>query len=237
MKNWTIKEAVEVINNNTDTDSIKEIAKHFPMFFAAVARGDLAALAAMMPDKFTVRRLTIEDTSADADDAETGDTEDTGEELDLTAMSTKELMKLCDKRGIKVPHYGKNKQFYIDALNNAGGDEGEDAGDEGDGEDAADEYEGKSAMELFKLCKKRNIKAAPKKPAKFYADLLRKADAENDDATDEGEDDWGDEGEDAAEEKPAAKSKGAKGGKGNAKGGTKANKPAKDDADDDEWDI
>ena len=35
-----------------------------------------------------------------------------------------------------------------------------------------------SAVELYKLCKERKIKAEPKKPAKFYIGLLEKADAE-----------------------------------------------------------
>ena len=52
-----------------------------------------------------------------------------------------------------------------------------------------DPYEGKAAPELFKECKKRGIKAAPKKPAKFYADLLRKADAEAAEAADDADDD------------------------------------------------
>ena len=66
MKNWTIKEAVEAINKN-DAIAIKEISKHFPMFFLAIARNDLQALAAMMPEKFTVRRLQMADAAADED--------------------------------------------------------------------------------------------------------------------------------------------------------------------------
>ena len=81
-------------------------------------------------------------------------------------------MKLCDKRGIKVPHYGKNKQFYLDALQGASGDDEGNAEDNDDAE-SGDEYEGKSAMELYKLCKKRGIEVASKKPAKFYAEALR----------------------------------------------------------------
>lgn len=50
-----------------------------------------------------------------------------------------------------------------------------------------DEYSDMSAKELFKLCKERDIECEPKKPAAFYAELLR----ENDKA----EDDWGDDDE------------------------------------------
>ena len=230
MKNWTIKEAVEAINKN-DATAIKEISKHFPMFFLAIARNDLQALAAMMPEKFTVRRLQM--TDAAAEDA----SEDAGE-ADLSSMSAKELMKLCDKRGIKVPHYGKNKQFYLDALQGASGD-GEGNAEDNDDAESSDEYEGKSAMELYKLCKKRGIEVASKKPAKFYADALRKADAEAADAGNDDADGWDDDaGDDVPEEKQEKKAP-AKSGK--AASGKKSGKPApakaEEEDDGDDWDI
>lgn len=36
---------------------MKEIAKHNPKFFAAVCRGDLNAVAELLPEKFTLRRV------------------------------------------------------------------------------------------------------------------------------------------------------------------------------------
>lgn len=232
MKNWTIKEAVEAINNN-DTAAIKEISRHFPLFFLAIARNDLQALAAMMPEKFTVRRLVMTDAAETDGDPDVNEADvDTGEDagdVDLSSMSTKELMKLCDKRGIKVPHYGKNKQFYLDALNGAG-DNGE-AEDDTEAEDNTDPYAGKTAMELFKECKKRGIKAEPKQKAAVYAKLLKAADAEAD--ADAGDDDWGD-GDDAVEEK-ANKKSGKGGKKANATKETKEIEP--DNGDDDDWDI
>lgn len=246
MKNWTVKEAVETIRVGKDTDGIKEIAKYFPMFFRAVCMNDIDALVAGMgSDKFTVRRveqgyaaLATED--ADDVDAEentsgaTEATEDAGGE-DLSAMSTKELMKLCDKRGIKVPHYGKNKQFYLDALQNAGGEaDAQDDAQDNTGEASGDPYEGKSAMELYKLCKKRGLDVEPKKKAAVYAEALRKADADSEQAEDNAEDeDWGDE-EEAEEEAPKkAPAKGAK--KASAKASAKKSDPEEDDGDD--WDI
>lgn len=241
MRNWTIKEAVEAINKN-DTTAIKEISKHFPMFFLAIARNDLQALAAMMPEKFTVRRLVMVDAADETDAADTEETEtDDGAadgDVDLSTMSTKELMKLCDKRGIKVPHYGKNKQFYLDALNGAG-----DAGESEEIKEAEDEsndpYEGKTAMELFKECKKRGIKAEPKQKAAAYIKLLKADDAKSDEP-EEAEDDWGDEeeAEEKTTKKPAAKSTKSAGAK---KSGTTKKAAAKDPEpaadDDDEWDI
>src|SRR5699024_4277441 len=106
--------------------------------------------------------------------------------------------------------------------------EAEDAEAEDDATEA-NPYEGKSAMELFKECKARKIKAVPKKPAKFYADLLIKDDAAKAEATEvesEEDDDWGDEeAEVPKKEKKAPDKKPAK----------KA--AAKDEDEDDDWDI
>lgn len=64
----------------------------------------------------------------------------------------------------------------------------EDWGDEE--EDTAD-YSEMSAQELYKLCKEREIKVAPKKPAKYYINQLEEYDAAQDDWGDEKEeDDW-----------------------------------------------
>lgn len=248
MKNWTVKEAVETIRAGKDVDGIKEIAKYFPMFFRAVCMNDIDALTAGMgSDKFTVRRVEqgyAALATEDVDDAEentsgaTDATEDAGDE-DLSAMSTKELMKLCDKRGIKVPHYGKNKQFYLDALQNAGGEEAK-AEDDATEEASDDPYEGKSAMELYKLAKKRGLKVEPKKKAAVYAEALRKADAEAEQTEDNTEDeDWGDE-EDAEEEAPKkATSKGTKkaSAKSTKKAPAKKAESAEEEDDGDDWDI
>lgn len=243
MRNWTIKEAVNVIVAGTDEEAINELAKHFPMFFMAVVKNDIVSLANAMGEKFTVRRLEFGAAAAEdgGDDTaeDTAETEDAG---DLSVMSTKQLMKLCDKRGIKVPHYGKNKQFYLDALTNGaaakpttGKGETEIAED---GEGGNDPYAGKSAMELYKECKKRGIKAEAKKPAKHYAKLLADDDA-NATESEAGDDDgWDD--EPAEEPKPTTKDKKAAGAKsGGKKSGGKKNaksEPTEDD-DGDDWEI
>lgn len=60
--------------------------------------------------------------------------------------------------------------------------------EEGDEEEGAVDYSEMSAQELYKLCKEREIKVAPKKPAKYYINQLEEYDA--------AQDDWGDEEED-----------------------------------------
>ena len=150
--------------------------------------------------------------------------EDTGD-ADLENKTTKELYQMCIDAGIQVPKYGKNKAFYIEALQ-AGGEE-DTAAESEDEDEAEDEYAGKTAKELFDMCKKRGIKAAPKKKADVYIELLRKADEEAAAAEEEEDDeDWGD--EEPEPEKPAKKS---------AKPKAAPKKPAPKEEDDDDWDI
>lgn len=155
--------------------------------------------------------------------AEPADTDD-AEDDDLEGKTTKELYQMCVDAGIKVPKYGKNKAFYIAALQ--GGTAEDTDGDEADDEAEDDPYAGKTAKELFELCKKRGIKAAPKKKADVYIELLKKADAAEAEADD---DDW-DDGDDEVEEAPKKQTK--------QKAKAKAKKPAEPEEDeDDDWDI
>jgi len=69
-------------------------------------------------------------------------------------------------------------------------DDFEDEDDWGEDEDEAD-YSEMSAKELYKLCKERNIKVQPKKPAKFYIKQLEEYD--------QAQDDWGEDEDDEDE--------------------------------------
>ena len=233
MKNWTVKEAAKVIRENKDAEAVKEIVKHFPLFAVIVAGKDFDGLTDAMPEHMTVRKIENELNNGSTGDADVEDDEDQAEDdttaEDLENMSTKQLIALCGKRGIKVPKYGKNKQFYLDALNSAG-DEDEDADDE-------ETEEEEDPVALYKKCKKAGLKVAPKKSAKYYKDQLAKAAAEEDDTDDE--DDWDDEEE---EEKPAKKAPKKAPAKKGAKKPAKKSEPEEDDdedddEDEDEWDI
>lgn len=242
MKNWTINEAVKVIKEGKDVEAIKEIGSHFPVFAMAAAQNNLYGVAVLMGEKFTLNRLAKEPIDITAENG--GEEENANKSVERTGdgngkaledMTTKELMKLCDARGIKVPHYGKNKQFYLEQLQgvDGAGEKAEESGEDWGDEDQADPYAGKTAKELHAMCKERGIKADIKKPAKFYADLLRKADAEEDESSD-GDEGWGE--EEAAEEAPAPNTKPAtKGGNKPAGKAKPAAKPAT--ADDEDWDI
>ena len=118
------------------------------------------------------------------------------------------------------------------------------ADDEDDAEESGDEYEGKSAVELYKLCKQRKIKAEQKKPAKYYIGLLKKADeeaaaeAEADDA--EEDEEWDDDEEEAPKKsakKAPAKKAPAKGKKAAKKAEPEEAEDDDADDDDDEWEI
>ena len=73
-------------------------------------------------------------------------------------------------------------------------DEDDYDGDWGDEEDNEEiDYSEMSAQELYKLCKERDIKVAPKKPAKYYINQLEEYDAAQEDWGDEDEEDeWED---------------------------------------------
>ena len=244
-KNWTLSEAVVVINEGTNVEAVQEITKRFPLTAVAIAKmgmnEGIKTLFGAMPEHMTMLKMEralkdgVEETEEDADDVE--DTEEAGD-ADLSAMSTKELMKLCDKRGIKVPHYGKNKQFYLDAL--AGGVSADAEADEEEAdevEEAGDvdtpDYESMTAPELYKACKERGIKVEPKKKASYYVAALKKADEAE--VQDDEEESWDDEEEaKPAKKEKASDAKPAKGGKP-AKGAGK--KAAKAEDDDEDWDI
>ena len=67
------------------------------------------------------------------------------------------------------------------------------------GDEEEKDYESMKPIELFKLCKERDIECVTKKPKKFYINLLEEWDAAQEDwgsDDDEEEDDWdGDEWE------------------------------------------
>lgn len=167
-------------------------------------------------------------------------------ESDYDSMTNKEMYNLLGEMGKRkdckekfgdLSHDSMLK--YLKKYGNATA-EAEDEDVEDEDEESATDYTGMKAMELYKLCKQRKIKAEAKKPAKYYIDLLKKADADADeeDADDE---DWGDE-DDEEEEAPKKPAKAAKKEtkKAAPKKAAKKSEPEDDedeDDDDDEWDI
>lgn len=252
-KNYTFNEAVKIIANGTDLEAITDIGRRYPVLahkiavVAAKAGEEFVDLMGYMPDYLTANKVNTaikagitESGSEDDEDTEAEATEDAGEgATEATvqwdeSMSAKQLWDILGKAGKRKLAKSTKKADLVEACKQAFGAATE---AEAEAEDAeANPYEGKSAMELFKECKARKIKAAPKKPAKFYADLLIKDDAAKAEATEaesDDEDDWGDEEAEATkkEDKKAASKASAKGGKAKA---AKAEAKAEDDED---WDI
>lgn len=63
-----------------------------------------------------------------------------------------------------------------------------------DEEDEENDYSSMSPKELYKLCMERKLDAKPKKPVKYYINILEEADSQKEDwDDDEDEDEWEDE--------------------------------------------
>lgn len=258
-KNYTFNEAVKIIANGTDLEAITDIGRRYPVLahkiavVAAKAGEEFVDLMGYMPDYLTANKVNTaikagitESGSEDDEDTDAeATTEDAGEDAtEATAqwdesMSAKQLWDILGKAGKRKLAKSTKKADLVEACKQAFGAATEAEVEDAEAEDdatKANPYEGKSAMELFKECKTRKIKAAPKKPAKFYADLLIKDDAAKAEATEaesEEDDDWGDEEAEAPkkEDKKASKAT-TKGGK--AKTAKKAEAESEDDED---WDI
>lgn len=187
-----------------------------------------------------------------ADEDEDDDVEEGGS-YDYDSMNNAKMYKLLGELGKRKDCKEKFGDLSHDSMlkylkkygpkSDATGE----ADDEDDVEESGDEYEGKSAVELYKLCKQRKIKAEQKKPAKYYIGLLKKADeeaaaeAEADDA--EEDEEWDDDEEEAPKKSvkkaPAKKEKAApaKGKKAAKKAEPEEADDDDDDDDDDEWEI
>lgn len=146
------------------------------------------------------------------------ETEVEDEDFDYTDMTAANLYKMCCARGISSKCKSRKKDALIELLEKFDRgeldeeepkketkkaskgkakkaepvvEEDEDDWDTEDDEEK-DPYEGKTAMELFKMCKERGIKAKTKMKADAYVKLLKAADAESEaeEAEDDEDDDW-----------------------------------------------
>lgn len=114
--------------------------------------------------------------------------EDDDKEIDYSEMSAKQLYNLCEDRGIEVEPKMKAK-YYIEKLEEYD-EEHESEDDDWEDDDEEIDYSEMSAKELYGLCKERDIECAPKKPAKYYINLLEEYDSAQEDWGDNEDDDW-----------------------------------------------
>lgn len=260
-KNYTFAEAAQIIAAGKDFEAMQDIGHRFPIMaqkvakITALAGSDFTDLMGFMPDYLTANKVNTaiksgiggETSEDDSDDSDEDTNEDAGEaktaktattkatakasndsEKDYESMSSKQLWEILGKAGKRKLAKSTKKEDLVAACKAMDTETSDEADDE---EEEKTSYESKSAMELFKECKKRGIVAEPKKPVKFYADLLTKADAKaaktakKDEAEDD--EDWDD-----SEAETETKTEATKAAKT-----TKTAKTEKKDDGDDDWDI
>lgn len=248
-KNYTLAEAAKIIAEGKDLTAIAELGKRFSLLtvslasIAALAGDNFTSFVSKFPENITANKVNgwlknasnVSDEDSDEEDSDVAseDSDEEEDEKDLDSMTTKELKALARKMKVFKNAKSSKKEDLIAAIQAANGGASKD--EDEDEEGTSNSYEGKSAMELFKECKGRGIKAAPKKPAKYYVDLLVKADADSNE-----DEDWDDEEE---EEPTPAPKKSSKAKKETLKKPIKQTKkpesdPAEDeDEDGDDWDI
>lgn len=108
---------------------------------------------------------------------------------DYENMKAADLYKLCCERGISSQCKKRDKANLISVLR---ANEEKAAAEDDDwaeeGEEAADPYEGKTAMELYKMCVERGLKAQKKQKPEVYVKILKAADKAAE--TEEEDDEW-----------------------------------------------
>lgn len=208
-KNWVVKEAAsEILAGNKD--AISDIGKRFPLAAVAIAKAGEKALDILSAFDFvTVRKVesvlkdgvqAIEDEDEIEDPVAKAE-EQTEEKPKRGRKAKTEVAEEPKKRGRKKKEEPMNEP-------------------EEDEEDDAPDYESMSEVELFKLCKSKGLKPAPKQKKQYYLDLLN--------PTEDDEDDWDEEEEDEKPVKKTTKEAVAK---------KKAAKKAAAEDEDDDWDI
>lgn len=191
VKNYTLKEAVEIIAKGEDLEAIAVLGKRFPILSIKIARltakaeKEIIDLMRYMPEYLTIKKVNNAVKTVNEPKAETED-------------ATEAENKPVEKETAKEVEEPKVEE--------------EDEADEEptEAEETANNYEGKKAVDLFKLCKSRGLKVTTKKSAKYYIDVLKKDDEAKakaeakkaEEAEDDDDDDWDIEDEPKEVKKP-----------------------------------
>lgn len=176
-QSYTLGEAAKILAEGKDFEAVGDLHRRFPIFthkFMNAMSGDKDAVVEFMsyiPDYVNPRKvekvITANPVEQQEEDAETEPEPQPDEEKPTPKK----------RRARKADEEAESEsEVETDEEQNDG------------------KYAGKNAMELFKECKKRGIKAAPKKPVKYYIELLEKDDAAVEanatDSNDDDDDDW-----------------------------------------------
>lgn len=211
-KNYTLSEAVAIIAEGKDLEAITDLGKKFPILsikiakLTTMAKDEFVDFMSYMPEYLTIKKVnnavkTTDETNEVESEETTEEKEPKVEEKEHKVEEPKEPKKRGRKPKQKV------EAVPVEEPNEV------------------EKYEEMTAPDLFKLCKSRGIKTMPKKPARFYIDLLEKDDKSK--AVEEEvepDDDWDTDDETEKEEPKKVAKKADK-------------KKVEDDDDEESWDI
>ena len=210
-KNYTLSEAVAIIAEGKDLEAITDLGKKFPVLsikiakLTTMAKDEFVDFMSYMPEYLTIKKVNnavkTTDETKEVESEETTESEETVEEKEHKVEEPKEPKKR-----------GRKPKQKVEAV----------PAEETHGEE---KYEEMTAPDLFKLCKSRGIKTMPKKPARFYIDLLEQDDKSKVVEEEvEPNDDWDTDDETEKEEPKKVAKKADK-------------KKVEDDDDEENWDI
>ena len=186
VKNYTLKEAVEIIAEGKDLEAIADIGKRFPILSIKIARltakaeKEIIDLMQYMPEYLTIKKVNNAVKTASEPKAETEDATE-AENKPVEEETAKEVEEPEEKENkpVEPKKRGRKPKAKVKAVPvEEPKAEVEDEADEEptEAEETANNYEGKKAIELFKLCMSRGLKVTTKKSAKYYIDVLKKDD-------------------------------------------------------------
>lgn len=219
VKNYTLKEAVEIIAEGKDLEAIADLGKRFPILSIKIARltakaeKEIIDLMQYMPEYLTIKKVNnavkiVNEPKAETEDATEAENKPVEEETakEVEEPKEKENKPVEPKKRGRKP---KAKAKAVPVEEPKAEVEGEADEEPTEAEETANNYEGKKAVDLFKLCKSRGLKVTTKKSAKYYIDVLKKddeakakAEAKKAEEAEDDEDEWDIEDEPKEVKKP-----------------------------------
>jgi hypothetical protein len=183
VKNYTLKEAVEIIAEGKDSEAIADLGKRFPILsikiarLAAKAEKEIVDLMQYMPEYLTIKKVnnavkTANDSKAEAEDVKEAENKPVEEE---TAKEVEEPEE-NENKSVEPKKRGRKPKAKVKAVPAEEPEAEAEDEEPTEAEETANNYEGKKAIDLFKLCKSRGLKVTTKKSAKYYIDVLKKDD-------------------------------------------------------------
>lgn len=210
VKNYTLKEAVEIIAKGEDLEAIADLGKRFPILSIKIARltakaeKEIIDFMQYMPEYLTIKKVnnavkTVNEPKAETEDATEAENKTVEEETvkEVEEPEEKENKSVEPKKRGRKP---KVKAVPVEEPKAEIEDETDEESTEA--EETENNYEGKKAIDLFKLCKSRGLKVTTKKSAKYYIDVLKKDDEAKKAEEDDDEDEWDIEDEPKEVKKP-----------------------------------